>query len=101
MIEIIAKNEGIDDEGFTETNDSYRHFNFHLSVTGSSKNDLITRLDYLVDEPHGYFKQTDFLFITLGTAYEFRLNKSIKLRPIAIKDRRQSSKKFFYHQKKL
>ncbi len=72
-IEIISKKSSPKEDFYTETNGSWNHFDFHQRLNSNSKEELESSLSELVSNTHSYYKKTDFLFLTFGTAYAYKL----------------------------
>ncbi|WP_258104649.1 GSCFA domain-containing protein [Marinoscillum sp. MHG1-6] len=78
-IEFTSKNESVDKSRITETDGVYGHFDFHSKMNSTSEDQLTKQLDATIQETNNYFKKTDFLFLTFGSAYAFRHNESHKI----------------------
>ena len=72
-IEIISNNEKPKYNFFTENRGTWNHYDFHQRVNSASRADFEQSLIDLVNETHTFYKKADFLFLTFGTAYAYKL----------------------------
>lgn len=73
------KNESPIEEHISETEGRWSHFDFHSKVQGDSKNDLTRQLAELTEKTNQTLHKTDFLFITLGSAYAYKHTATNKI----------------------
>ncbi len=90
-IEIISKKSTPHYNFYTDTNGSWNHFDFHQRLNADSREELEASLTELISGTHGIYKKTDFLFLTFGTAYAYKLLSS---NHIVANCHRSSSKNF-------
>lgn len=57
-------------------NELYASWEAHSSFSSLSKLELIFNLDAKIEEAHQFLKKTNFVFITLGTAFVYELNEN-------------------------
>lgn len=76
LLEISGKSKPLNTELVTEKHGVWNHFNFHLRSDATSKQEVNQYANQLVDETHSYFKKTDFLILTFGSAYVYRHKKT-------------------------
>ncbi len=62
----------IDENLIVENNGTWNHLNFHPVWKSDSKKGLVKKLNTLVTDTHNSLMKTDFLILTLGTAYAFK-----------------------------
>ncbi|RJE74359.1 GSCFA domain-containing protein [Reichenbachiella sp. MSK19-1] len=79
LIEQTTKNGEINEDLITENEGYWNHFNFHPKANFSSKSELINSLQERVETTHEYLKKTDYLVITLGSAFVYKLDSTNKV----------------------
>jgi hypothetical protein len=72
-ISYIIHNKMIGSNEINECNSIYSHPNFHSDFNSTSKNELINNINTSINIAHSFLKETNYIFITLGTSwiYEF------------------------------
>ncbi len=72
-INIISKNEAPNESFYTETDGNWNHFDFHQKSNLKSKEELKDYLSNTIQKTNEWYKKTDFLILTFGTAYTYKL----------------------------
>lgn len=78
LIHQTLENKEIDQNYITENDGYWNHFDFHPKVKSGSKAELIDQLQTSVNSSHEYLKETDFLILTLGSAFVYKLTDNQK-----------------------
>lgn len=79
LIQACEADNKVDEEMIIKNEEVYKHYNFHSDISSLNKNDLITQIQEIQHTTRNTLKNVDFLIITLGTSFVFRLNESQKL----------------------
>ncbi|WP_341225659.1 GSCFA domain-containing protein [uncultured Arcticibacterium sp.] len=61
---------------FTENDGIWYHYDFHSKLFGSNKKELESELNLRYQKVRNFLKKADYLFITMGTAYAYRLKQN-------------------------
>ncbi|MGL1887397.1 MAG: GSCFA domain-containing protein [Reichenbachiella sp.] len=73
LISTTLKNEDISQKYITENDGYWNHFEFHSRTKSETKIELINKLNDTIEKTHDYLNQTDYLVITLGSAFVYKL----------------------------
>lgn len=60
----------------TENNGQWYHFDYHSKLSDKSSSGLARQLEDLHEKVRNYLRKTDYLVITLGTAFVYRLKNN-------------------------
>ncbi|MCV9386939.1 GSCFA domain-containing protein [Reichenbachiella ulvae] len=79
LIRFTAERTDINQNFVTEKEGYWNHFDFHPKQNYETRAELINSLQEKVDETHDYFKKSDYLILTLGSAFVYKLNSNKKI----------------------
>ncbi|UXP32474.1 GSCFA domain-containing protein [Reichenbachiella agarivorans] len=79
LITDTINNKEINTDLLTENDGQWNHYDFHPEHSAGSKDELVERLQQKVTETHEYLKKTDYVIITLGSAFVYKLNSTKKI----------------------
>jgi hypothetical protein len=65
-------------EDLFQQNELWHSWSHHSSLSSTSSHDVLTNINCSIGEAHRYLKASDYLFITLGTAYSYVLKEQQK-----------------------
>lgn len=65
-----------DEASYLEKNGLFRHYDFHSTFHGSSKEALVTRVRSALTETRNFLRSAEWIALTLGTAFVYTLNSS-------------------------
>jgi len=71
LLKQAIENQPPDESLYIENQGVWFHYDFHSSLCATSKEALETLLSQKIKEVHEWLKKTDFLVITLGTAFVY------------------------------
>ncbi len=74
LLNIAANSNSIDENLITETNGVWNHYDFHYQLSSTTRNGLMSDLAVAVSQTNSYLKETDFLFVSMGSAFAYRYN---------------------------
>lgn len=69
-----VQNKPLNQELMVENNGRWNHYDFHANSGANSKVELIDKLGTIHNETYKSLQKTDFLILTLGSAYVYKLN---------------------------
>lgn len=78
-IERIVQNQFVRKADLIETDGVWNCYDFHSQFARLSANDYLQNINEQINETHHFLKECDFIFITLGTAWTYRLNRTGKI----------------------
>jgi hypothetical protein len=64
-------------------NELWQHWDFHSRFSASEKNEALGKMNSSLDTAHHFLKNANWLIITLGSAFSYRLKKEDELIPVA------------------
>ena len=67
------KNKPFDKKNIFELNGLWHSWKHHSSFSGINKKDVLSRINQSQTEAHSFLKSANFLIITLGTSFSYRL----------------------------
>lgn len=79
LIEKTIQRADIDQGFVTEREGYWNHFDFNPKQNFETRAELINNLQERVDDTHDYLKKTDYLILTLGSAYVYKLNSNKRI----------------------
>ena len=68
-------NKVIDEKDLFYLNEAYHSWQHHSRFSGITKEDAVQKINSAVNAAHHYLKQTDFVVITLGSAWVYELTE--------------------------
>ena len=78
-INSIVNQSGVDENLLVERDGVFNSYDYHSSIQGSSPEDLISKIVETNESSRNWLKNTDVIFITLGSAWVHSLKKSNKV----------------------
>lgn len=78
-IERIAENRKCTDDDLIQIRDLWASFNFHGMFSGLDKGQVEWSINNATEQAHDYLRKTDFITITLGTAWVYVLKETGKI----------------------
>ncbi|MTI22911.1 hypothetical protein E1176_17900 [Fulvivirga sp. RKSG066] len=69
LLEYAHNNQQPPDHGYTESQELHAHFDFHSTFSHTNKELVLDRINNAISQTNRFLKQTDWLIITVGTAY--------------------------------
>jgi hypothetical protein len=63
-------------EAIVENDGLFAHYDFHSSFSKSNESEVITAINEAVDDTHTFLETTQFLIITLGTAFVYEVGST-------------------------
>lgn len=79
LVELCLKKQLPDEAGYAQRDDVYFHYDFHSRFAALSLNDLKHSLYRTVTFAHDSFQQTNWLMITYGTAWVYKLKSTDRI----------------------
>jgi lysophospholipase L1-like esterase len=76
LIGSIVEPKSIENIYYNQDSNQYFHYDFHSKFNNISKEDLIYDLNSTIDEVASFINEVDVVFITLGTAWVYKLMES-------------------------
>ncbi len=70
------ENKPVNTDMLVEYMGKWHHYDFHVDVQADSRSALLRRLEEIHDETQKEVQKTDFLWLTFGSAFVFKLNSS-------------------------
>lgn len=74
LLDLTTGKSELSPELVTETDGVWNHFDFHFKSKSASREELLKKLRRSISDAQSYFKDTDFLLLTFGSAYVYTLN---------------------------
>lgn len=75
-IQKTLKNEPLNEDLITEVNGEWSHYDFHFSHNSNSREELVQNLKATITETNKILKKTDFLILTFGSAFVYKLSST-------------------------
>lgn len=75
-IERILEDRKVTEEEVVETDGVWNSFDFHSQFAKCSLSEYLSNINQQIELAHQFIKNTDFVFITLGTAWVYEENES-------------------------
>ncbi len=75
-LQSIINNKTYNEQGLRFHNDLWLSFDHHSSFSNQSKTDCLQNINNSCSQTHEHLKNSDFLFITFGTAWVYQLKES-------------------------
>ncbi|PIB34595.1 GSCFA family protein [Reichenbachiella sp. 5M10] len=79
LLRMTINNSEVDQSLVTESEGFWSHYDFHPKTKAGTRAELINGLQDKVETTHEYLKNTDYLVITLGSAFVYRLNSNNRI----------------------
>ena len=76
LLKISLEDHPLTADHYVERDDVWYHLDFHSSIFGFTKEELEEKIKRAAGKVKEHFLASDFLFITLGTSFGFRYQKS-------------------------
>ncbi len=78
LINVIS-NKQIKESELFFANECWNHWQFHSKFSNPNKNECLTTLNHRIANAADFLKQSDWLFITLGSAFVYKQNSTGEL----------------------
>ncbi len=75
LLRLVLGSEILDKKLITENQGVWHHYDFHSSVWGKTKDELIANCKQKIEEVRLWLQQTDVLILTYGTAFAYFLKE--------------------------
>jgi hypothetical protein len=76
LLEWALQEQDLPADKAVQVGDWWFHYDLHSSFSASSKEELLQKGKYLLQDTSDFLKKTDYLILTLGTAFIYRLKDS-------------------------
>jgi hypothetical protein len=79
IIELIIQNKDYAEENIQEAQELFFTYDFHSCFSAYSKRELQAKIQQEISSSHLFLKESDFLFISLGTAFAYERKESMEI----------------------
>ncbi|MFY0651100.1 MAG: GSCFA domain-containing protein [Cyclobacteriaceae bacterium] len=73
LIDITTHNKVVNENLISKSNDQWNHYDFNIQTNAASRKDLREELTQRINNTHDALKKTNYLILTFGSAYVYKL----------------------------